>query len=88
MPVHQEGMAVAVDNSSGLLEFTQDLPYDVDKRDDQQRIPFKLSEVWLVYMLVYCASDAGASCAWNVEAHNSNFVGQHIKHMLTRCCQL
>ena len=88
MPVRQEGMAVAVDNSSGLLEFTQDQPYNVDKRDDQQRLPFKLSEVWLVHILVYCASDTGASCDWNAEAHNSNFVGQHMKHMLTLCCQL
>ena len=43
--VPQEGMAVDVGGPSGLVEFTQDEPYDVDSRADKQRIPFQLSEV-------------------------------------------
>lgn len=43
--VPQEGMAVDVAGPSGVVEFTEDQPYDVDSRDDKQRIPFQLSEV-------------------------------------------
>ena len=43
--VPQEGMAVDVAGSSGLVEFTEDEPYDVDSREDKQRIPFQVSEV-------------------------------------------
>ncbi len=43
--VPQEGMAVDVAGPSGLVEFTEDQPYDVDSRDDKHRIPFQLSEV-------------------------------------------
>ncbi len=43
--VPQEGMAVDVAGPSGLVEFTEDQLYDVDSRDDKQRIPFQLSEV-------------------------------------------
>jgi len=43
--VPQEGMAVDVTGSSGVVEFTEDHPYDIDSRDDKQRIPFQLSEV-------------------------------------------
>ena len=44
-PVPQEGMIVAITGSSGLVEFSQDQPYDVHNRTDKQRIPFQLSEV-------------------------------------------
>ncbi len=43
--VPQEGMAVDVTGPSGVVEFTEDQSYDVDSRDDKQRIPFQLSEV-------------------------------------------
>lgn len=43
--VSQEGMAVDVAGPSGVVEFTEDQPYDVDSREDKQRIPFQLSEV-------------------------------------------
>ncbi|KAL0042476.1 hypothetical protein WJX79_001033 [Trebouxia sp. C0005] len=43
--VPQEGMAVDVTGPSGVVEFTEDQPYDVDSREDKQRIPFQLSEV-------------------------------------------
>ena len=43
--VPQEGMAVDVASPSGVVDFTENQPYDVDSRDDKQRIPFQLSEV-------------------------------------------
>lgn len=44
-PVAQEGMTVSITGSSGLIEFSQDQPYDIQDRDRQQRIPFQISEV-------------------------------------------
>jgi len=44
-PVSQEGMAVTVAGTSGMVELAQDQPYDVENRDDKQRIPFQISEV-------------------------------------------
>ena len=44
-PVPQEGMAVDVSDSSGLIEFTQDQPYVMERRDDKERIPFQCSQV-------------------------------------------
>ena len=45
--VPQEGMAVSLNDSSGLIEFTQDQPYVMDRRDDKERIPFHTAEVLL-----------------------------------------
>ena len=44
-PVVQEGMAVSVSESSGLIEFTQDQPYIMEQRDDKERIPFQALQV-------------------------------------------
>ena len=44
-PVPQEGMAVDASDSSGLIEFTQDQPYVMERRDDKERIPFHSSQV-------------------------------------------
>ncbi|KAL3155007.1 hypothetical protein ABBQ38_011531 [Trebouxia sp. C0009 RCD-2024] len=44
-PVPQEGMAISVDSSSGLVEFTQDQPYVIEPRNDKERIPFDPREV-------------------------------------------
>lgn len=38
-------MAITIDASSGLVEFTQDQPYVMETRDDKERIPFDPREV-------------------------------------------
>lgn len=58
-PVTQEGLAVSVSGSTGLVEFCQDEPYLVENRDDKQRIPFQLSEVNSVRSLeLMCKANA------------------------------
>lgn len=44
-PTPQQGMAITIDDSSGLVEFTQDQPYVMETRDDKERIPFDPREV-------------------------------------------
>lgn len=50
-PVAQEGMTVSITGSSGLIEFSQDQPYDIQDRDRQQRIPFQISEVGIIVQI-------------------------------------
>ena len=55
-PVAQAGMVVSLHTSSGLIEFTQDQPYIMEKRDDKQRLPFQASEVRTPPFMVLCSA--------------------------------